>query len=74
MHFHSKIKGLARPLNIIQSSYNFAGFISMSKRNLKLDGQSYMRTFIFGGHTTPHLLKISTPTSIWTIRSLARPT
>ena len=43
-----KLRGLARPLNVIQSSYIFAGFISMSKRNIKWDGQSYLRTFIFG--------------------------
>ena len=42
-----KLRGFARPLNVIQSSYNFAGFISMSKRNIKWDGQSYLRTFIF---------------------------
>src|SRR6218665_3048886 len=46
-----KLRGLARPLNVIQSSYNFAGFISMSKRNLKWDDQSYLRTLIFLGHT-----------------------
>src|SRR6218665_2349648 len=42
-----KLRGLARPLNFIQSCYNFAGFIRMSKRNLKSVGQSYLRTFIF---------------------------
>src|SRR6218665_381036 len=42
-----KLRGLARPLNVIESSYNFAGFISMSKRNIKSVGQSCLRTFIF---------------------------
>src|SRR6218665_1710898 len=47
-----KLRSLERPLNFIQSSYSFAGFISMSKRNLKSVGQSYLRTLIFLGHTT----------------------
>jgi len=51
-----KLRGLARPLNFIQFSYNFAGFISMSKRNLKSVGQSYLRTFMFLGHTTRHYM------------------
>jgi len=42
-----KLRGLARPLNVIQSSYNFAGFISISKRNFILNGQLYLRTFNF---------------------------
>src|SRR6218665_5250 len=46
---------LLRPLNIIQSSYNCSGFISMSKRNLKWDGQSYLRTFILLGHTNTYI-------------------
>jgi len=58
-----KLRGLARPLNVIQSSYNFAGFISMPKRNVKypilcfLNFQSYLRfpiiteNFHFLGHT-----------------------
>src|SRR6218665_1563328 len=54
-----KLRGLARPLNFIQSCYNFAGFIRMSKRNLKSVGQSYLRTFIFLGHTSID------PGSIW---------
>ena len=44
---YSKIEGLAWPLNVIQSSYNFAGFTSMSKRNLSWDGQLYLRAFMF---------------------------
>src|SRR6218665_2876580 len=44
-----KLRGLARPLNVIESSYNFAGFISMSKRNIKSVGQSYLSTFNFFG-------------------------
>jgi len=31
----------------------------MSKRNLKWDGQLYLRTFIFLGHTTVGRLKTS---------------
>src|SRR6218665_763461 len=42
-----KLMGLARPLNVIKSNYNFAGFICMSKRNIKSVGESYLRTFIF---------------------------
>ena len=52
LHRYSKIEGLARPLNVIESSYNFAGFISVSKRNIKSVGQSYLRTFIFFRHTS----------------------
>ena len=36
-----------RPINVIQSSYNFLGFINMPKRNLKYDGQLYLRTSFF---------------------------
>ena len=46
-----KLRGFARPINVIQSNYSFVGFISMSKGNIKWDGQSYLRTFIFWGHT-----------------------
>jgi len=45
--FNRKLRDLVRPLNFIQPSYNFAGFISMSKRNLKLVWQLYLITFIF---------------------------
>src|SRR6218665_892647 len=41
-----KLRGLARPLNVTQSSYNFAGFTSMPKRNFSCDGRLYLRTFI----------------------------
>src|SRR6218665_1518116 len=51
-----KLTGLERPLNFIESSYNFPGFIIMSTKNIKSVGQSYLRAFIFGGHTTPCIL------------------
>ena len=46
-----KLRGLERPLNVIESNYNLAGLISMSNRNIKSVGQSYLRTFNFLGHT-----------------------
>src|SRR6218665_2449320 len=61
-----KLRGLARPLNVIESSYNFAGFISMSKRNIKSVGQSYLRTFIFLGHTNIYIYIIFIYIVTWT--------
>jgi len=43
-----ELRGLERPLNFIQSSYNFAGFISMCTRNFLGGGKLYTRTSIFG--------------------------
>src|SRR6218665_3600675 len=58
-----KLRGLARPLNVIESSCNFAGFISMSKRNIKSVGQSYLRTFIFWD-TRAIIVEINTQTGL----------
>src|SRR6218665_328335 len=55
--------------NFIQSSYNFAGFINMSKRNLKWVGQSYLRTFIFWDTL---ILSINWQSAVRTVRMLHR--
>src|SRR6218665_4139348 len=48
------LRGLVRPLNVIESSYNFAGFISMSitvVHNLFRPGATSRVLKLFGGQT-----------------------
>ena len=80
-----KLRGLARPLNVIQSSYNFARFTSVPKRNFPWSGQLHLRTFwgdtLLGGqmlssfrqHQAPYAIHYSkTPKSVLCITNHPR--